>query len=1243
LLTNELVKNYTGARAGDDFWVPADSVVLRTNITLRDIEVEPIFYTVESQVTSAKNATGLFETLYFQQIKIPSSCYLPWICLFTQYMNVGAAAPDWSISIWNATSDAYQLPYPGMEIPGSSAVFNPAQESFPISDIRYHMAHWENVSMPAVVLDQNNTYKHGGFYQFFVAVRMPTYLFNTGNQFWFYNNDTQTGGIDEGRAFARPWQFLSRETTELQGIDFTLITKIVPIEPTVAPETIDLRVNGELVTGTGDNTGRYDSDEQLRANEGRVQYSVMSAWSNMPGGITRFTLDITYVHGTQVLPRLQVTVPTGSTSAHWEAKFEIDFEQRPSFPVATLYLNVPLRWTNITFLNITGATPQSLPHEITLGPTTKYWSFLARDITPGKYAILCESSLVHSEVQLGLNPDGSIDLDDELPFNNTIIGASNGNLAFLRSDHEGIISRFKPTSGTANSDIITRLQVADGKGIQLSNTLIPSVADIISVFFRDLATNVGELNISSDFSLGIHPTEGFTASNIENIEFVIDYKIFNESMCIANLTSMNVPDNPTWNVDGLGAKDFFWRALLNDTSYVLVNLTYDGDGDHFSDIFFNFTCRVIEAGAEIDRARINELAFWFSMNFSSVITSQEIFMKNQSSGSFVQLQGVQFIQIGNQRPYIFWNSSEAPMILNLTHFIKPGQNTVELFVRSFNATHVDPTSTQVVGVNMAMNNFKYANTFNNFSLQFFNWSAGEFSNITSIVNQSIGDSTLTLSLNGTFPSIGDLFNASTNEIQVRFLAKSIVPFVNTASMWIDRIMIVVKYKGYERFWWEHSIVDAKGIRTFAMQNQTLFDAPANNFSSSIDVNAFIDFEKDYWFEAFWNNATDIAIWVKDFTVNKVLVSIHVSSASLDGAILENEFVSIAASLTHSFNGTGIAGKTIAFTFYIVSRNGLISELELFGTTDVSGSASVSIKASPSWRTFYVVVYFETDDVRLSRGESTPTQRVEVMTVFEYVIHMLVSNAVLILIVAALAVVCFVVKRRQDQKRRRGWMVDAGKLRDARKIRMLMVIHKASGGCILQRAYTQQNLDGDLISGFLTAIADFSKEIGPRGDKEQKENDAMYFDYQNFKILVANGNYCRGAIILDGEPTENLKNNLKYFINTFEQKYNLESWRGNVTMFSNADELVEAAFEISLLQALAAKKMTKQEAERSIPSGLGKALFQVASSISAEQGYFALSTLAIYAPTSKKISKDQVLAEIYRLKRRGFILPYRYYA
>jgi hypothetical protein len=1099
--------------------------------------------------------------------------------------------------------------------------------------------------MPAIVMNTSNTYKYNGFSIFFVVVKMPGHLspFYTSEQYWYYNNDTKNGGIDEGRAFVRsltnPFNF---PITELPGIDFTLITKLVPISTSVAPEEIGMQVNGEPVTGTGGNTGRYDTIEQFRAIDGRVHYQVTSDWSNLPGGVTRCDLDFTYIHGNQLEPSLQVTIPAGTMVAQWNATFEVDFDPLPSFPVATLYLSVPLSWTNMTFLNTTGAITYTLPFSTALGPTGKYWSFLAEGLTPGEYTLLCESSLVSSGAQLGLYGDGSIDLDERLLYNSTIIEGLNGKLASLQSDYEGFISAFKARIGTADGDITSRLQIVDGKSIQFSNTLIPDLAYIIGVFNRDLATNVGPLNVSSDFSLEIYPTEGFVADNIENIDLVLNYKPFNESIGIANLTSMNVPENPAWNVEGLLAKDLFWRALLNDTSYVRVNLTYNGSGTHFSDIYFNFTCRGIEAGAEIDRARIGEIALWFSMNFSTAIASQDVYMKNQSSCSFVQLQGIHSLQIGNQRPYIFWNSSEDPGMTNLTQFVKPGQNTVEVFVRSFNATYVNPASTQVVGVNMALDEFKYANTFKNFTFQFYNWSAGEFSNVTSVVIPTTGDSTITISLNSTFPLISDFFNASSNEIQARLTAGSLVPILNTASVRIDRIMVIVEYEGYNRFWWEHRIVDARGVQTFLMQNQTVFDAPANNFSSSIDVNAFIDYEEGYRFEAFWNNATDIAIWGDNFTVNKVPVLIHISSDFLEGSILENDFVSIEASLTYGLNGTGIAGKSLAFRFFIVSREGLNSEQEVIGATDASGVAPVSIQADPSWRSFYVVVHFETDDVRLSPETSAPTQRAEVLTMLEYIGRIIVNNALLISIVAALVAVLFVAKRRQDSKRRRGWTIDAGRLRDARKIRMLMVIHKESGSCIFERGYSQQNLDGDLISGFLTAIASFSKEIGPRGDKALKDDEAMYFDYQNFKILIVNGTNCRGAIILDGEPTENLKSNLKYFVGAFEQKYNLESWRGNVSIFSTADELVEAAFEISLIQPLAVNQKVKQTADKVIPTGLGKALFQVATSVSAEHGYFVLSTLAMYAPTSRKVSRDQVLAEIYRLKRRGFIVPYRYF-
>jgi len=137
------------------------------------------------------------------------------------------------------------------------------------------------------------------------------------------------------------------------------------------------------------------------------------------------------------------------------------------------------------------------------------------------------------------------------------------------------------------------------------------------------------------------------------------------------------------------------------------------------------------------------------------------------------------------------------------------------------------------------------------------------------------------------------------------------------------------------------------------------------------------------------------------------------------------------------------------------------------------------------------------------------------------------------------------------------------------------------------------------------------------------------------------NILQGAIILDGEPTENLRSNLKYFVRTFEEKYNLESWRGNVSIFSTVDELVEAAFEISLIQPLAVHKDAKQAAGKEITTGWEK---PSSKSRIPSQRSMVTSCCPRWpcTPDQQEGIEGPGARRDLPPQKRGFIVPYRYY-
>jgi hypothetical protein len=127
-----------------------------------------------------------------------------------------------------------------------------------------------------------------------------------------------------------------------------------------------------------------------------------------------------------------------------------------------------------------------------------------------------------------------------------------------------------------------------------------------------------------------------------------------------------------------------------------------------------------------------------------------------------------------------------------------------------------------------------------------------------------------------------------------------------------------------------------------------------------------------------------------------------------------------------------------------------------------------------------------------------------------------------------------------------------------------------------------------------------------------------------------------ALILKGPPTDDLKERAKQFTDTFESTYAMQDWRGNLDMFAGVDNFIEQAFEITLIYPLV---VNPKKAKKDIKSGLGKALYEVGEAVQKEKQVFYLATLLNYAQAGRKESQNQVLGEIYLLKKGGFLTFY----
>ncbi|MFX1380549.1 MAG: hypothetical protein ACFFA4_15795 [Promethearchaeota archaeon] len=240
-----------------------------------------------------------------------------------------------------------------------------------------------------------------------------------------------------------------------------------------------------------------------------------------------------------------------------------------------------------------------------------------------------------------------------------------------------------------------------------------------------------------------------------------------------------------------------------------------------------------------------------------------------------------------------------------------------------------------------------------------------------------------------------------------------------------------------------------------------------------------------------------------------------------------------------------------------------------------------------------------------------------------------------IIIGALAIAAALTARTiRHSKLKRFWAGESMILDDLVKISYIMIIHKEVGVSIYNKQISLEDIDSDLISGFLQAISQFRSEI-KKGSTATKGKE-FEMDYGDFKIVIADGDYVRVALILDGSSSEKLKDNQWAFTEDFEKRYGtfLKEFSGELTPFITTDDLIERHFNITLVYPL---QLGKHYGVIKL-KGLEKALIEVAEQIQKERKFFFISSLLNFALAGRKASRDEIISTIIELKRKGIIIP-----
>lgn len=331
------------------------------------------------------------------------------------------------------------------------------------------------------------------------------------------------------------------------------------------------------------------------------------------------------------------------------------------------------------------------------------------------------------------------------------------------------------------------------------------------------------------------------------------------------------------------------------------------------------------------------------------------------------------------------------------------------------------------------------------------------------------------------------------------------------------------------------------------------------------------------------------------------------------------------------DGLGDPIEGIEVTFELIDADGKVVD-EDTGVTDDDGIAKGSFDFKDVGEDYKIKVSY--DEPGIYAEDDIESDEFRVADNITLLMDNLIALSPYIIIGIAAIVSITTIRYRRLSNLRKMWAREALTLDDLLKINYILIIHKDAGVTIYNKQISM-DLDSDLIGGFLTAISQFRSELKKDTISTISEK-GLEMDYYDFKIVITDGKYARVALILDGIPSDALKENQWDFTRRFETKFggNLVDFNGDIKPFRETDELVDRIFDIKLMYPLQLSK----HYEFIKLNKLEKALVEVGLEMQKERKYIFASSLLSYGLAGRKASRDQIISTILDLKRREILIP-----
>ncbi len=205
--------------------------------------------------------------------------------------------------------------------------------------------------------------------------------------------------------------------------------------------------------------------------------------------------------------------------------------------------------------------------------------------------------------------------------------------------------------------------------------------------------------------------------------------------------------------------------------------------------------------------------------------------------------------------------------------------------------------------------------------------------------------------------------------------------------------------------------------------------------------------------------------------------------------------------------------------------------------------------------------------------------------------------------------------------------------DAINLEHILVLYKGSGTCIYFKSFGSEQIDPELISGFISAISSFGKDLV----SQEELNEISYGDKM---LLLSDGEYIRVALVLGKKASLILRRNLMEFIHRFERAYNKElpNWRGQLNIFREAGIIVDDVLSTSII--LPHEISYEYSTAKALKKPQSQGVLKIAKNLmkDSERNFFFIATLLKEA--TDKTGKDtaEIFIGIKELRDKRILMP-----